>query len=60
MRIRRLVARVLLAALAAALLLVAPLPDALAALQLPFAVTALVCLIGKALYDTLFFDRYFP
>jgi hypothetical protein len=60
MRLRRLLHRVALASLAAMLLTVVPLPEALGLLQLPLAVTALVCVIGKALYDTFFYDHYRP
>jgi hypothetical protein len=30
------------------------------ALQVPFAVILFVCFLGKLLYDTLFYDRYWP
>ncbi|GIW08306.1 MAG: hypothetical protein KatS3mg060_3111 [Dehalococcoidia bacterium] len=60
MRLRRLSLRVALAGLAAGLLLVAPLPEAFDRLQLPVAVTVLVCALGKALYDTFFYDHYRP
>lgn len=60
MRLRRLLVRLMLAVVAAGMLLVVPLPELLAGVALPFAVTALVCAMGKALYDTLFYDHYQP
>jgi hypothetical protein len=60
MRLRRLLVRLALAGLVAGLLLVVPVPELLAGLTLPLAVTGLVCAMGKALYDTLFYDHYQP
>ncbi|MCS6801736.1 MAG: hypothetical protein RMM58_11545 [Chloroflexota bacterium] len=60
MRLRRLFIRLLLAGVIAGLLLIVPWPELLARLQVPLAVTALVCAMGKALYDTFFYDHYQP
>jgi hypothetical protein len=59
-RLGRLARRAALASLAALLVLVVPLPDLFLAFQLPLAVTLLVCWLGKALYDTFFYDHYRP
>ena len=37
-----------------------PMEGLLGALPLPVGVIVLVCSLGKALYDTLFFERYWP
>ncbi|HUE75239.1 MAG TPA: hypothetical protein VMP10_00310 [Chloroflexota bacterium] len=60
----RLARRVMPAAVAAFAVFFIPLPiafaDILASLRLPFGVVLVVGGLGKALYDTFFYDRYSP
>lgn len=37
-----------------------PVNEVLGLLQVPIGVVVLICALGKALYDTLFFDHYWP
>jgi hypothetical protein len=59
---RRLARRIVLAFALGLFLALAPIPvgaaGGLAPLQMPLAILVMVTLIGKALYDTLFWDRY--
>jgi hypothetical protein len=59
---RRLARRIILAFALGLFLALAPIPIGvagwLAPLQMPLAILLSVSLIGKALYDTLFWDRY--
>lgn len=56
--------RLLAAAALALVLMVLPLPwwtpRWLAYVQTPVVVFLLICYLGKLLYDTLFYDRYWP
>jgi hypothetical protein len=62
-RWRRFGRRVALACLAALVLALAPCPvwtpGTLIAWQVPVVIVMLVCYLGAALVDTLFYDRYF-
>jgi len=63
-RWRRLAWRVSLALIFGLLLALAPAPPTtprwLIAAQVPSGVFVVIALIGKALYDTFFWDRYYP
>jgi len=61
--LRRLFVRALLGTALALLMMLAPLSwlgPLVGALQVPVAVVLFVCFLGKLLYDTLFYDRYWP
>ena len=63
-RLLYLVARVALAMLVAIVVMLLPLPSGapawLSERHVPIIVFLLVCYIGKLLYDTLFYDHYWP
>ena len=58
----RLLGRFWIGAVLGMLILLAPLPEEwdprVLALQTPVGILVLLCSLGKALYDTLFFDHY--
>lgn len=60
----RLIVRAWMGGVLGILVMLAPLPEEwdprVLALQTPVGVLVLLCALGKALYDTLFFDRYQP
>lgn len=58
--LRRLLARSAAGVVLALLILLVPLPAISGQVQQAVGVILLVCTIGKALYDTLFYDRYWP
>jgi hypothetical protein len=61
--LRRLLVSALLGTALALLVMLAPLAwlgPLVGVLQVPVAVVLLVCFLGKLLYDTLFYDRYWP
>ncbi len=62
-RLERLLGEGALGVLLAGVLMLAPLGwlgPLVGAVQMPLAVFFLVCFIGKLLYDTLFYDHYWP
>ena len=62
-RLGRLLVELALGTVLALFLLLVPLAwlgPLVAALQVPLAVVMIVCLLGKLLYDTLFYDHYRP
>ncbi len=63
-RWRALVVRVLIATALALAVMLLPLPwwtpTCLAYVQVPVVVFVLICYVGKLLYDTLFYNRYWP
>jgi len=63
-RLTQALVRIVLATALAVIIIVLPAPDGLlpglSNLQVPIVVFVLVCYIGKTLYDTLFYNHYWP